>query len=192
MGWKRDGYAAHEGAVGVLLPDGSEPGPVYFDTGSGGDVHESTNWWIYDGTLGAPRADRIRARCACGWRGQDAYPVDWEAVVRRDPYAYDTSGPERDWERHVDDVQARTVPLPAEVSDLLQQLRQRLERLIDDAPLAAVKAAGELESMAAAIGPVAAYLAVREDDLSWPRVAEALGTTEQEARSRLLHYEYRR
>ncbi|MGW7328436.1 hypothetical protein ACWGIU_07455 [Streptomyces sp. NPDC054840] len=30
--------AAHEGSVGVLLADGSEPGPVYFDVGSGSYV----------------------------------------------------------------------------------------------------------------------------------------------------------
>ncbi|MFF7183114.1 hypothetical protein [Streptomyces sp. NPDC008121] len=192
MGWKRDGFPAHEGTVGVLLADGSEPGPACFGAGSGGHVHESTDWWVYDGTLGAPRAERIRARCACGWRGAAAYPIDWESVVRRDPYAYDTSEAERDWESHLEDVEGRSVPLPAEVSDLLHELRRRLEQLVDDAPLAAVKAAGRLEAMAGAVGSPAAYLAVRGAEVSWHQVAEALGTTVEEARSRLLRYEYRR
>ncbi len=30
--------------VGVLPADGSEPGPVFFDLGSGSTFHESTSW----------------------------------------------------------------------------------------------------------------------------------------------------
>jgi hypothetical protein len=191
MGWKKDGFPAHEGAVGVLLADSSEPGPVYFDMGSGSEMHESTDWWVYDGTLNAPRAERIRARCACGWRGETAYLIEWEKAERHDPFAYDTSEAERDWEAHLDDVEARSVPLPIEVTDLLHQLRQRLEQLVDDAPLAAVRAAGRLEAMAGAIGSPAAYRAVRGAEVSWRQIADALGTTEEEARSRLLRYEYR-
>ncbi|MFF7177989.1 hypothetical protein [Streptomyces sp. NPDC008121] len=163
-----------------------------YGAGGGNPLRESRDWWVYDGILGAPRAQRIRAACACGWRGGTAYRIRWDEVERGVPYAYDTTDAERDWEAHLDDVEARTVPLPTEVSDLLHRLRQRLEQLVDDAPLVAVKAAGELETIAAAIGPPAAYLAVRADGVSWQRIADALGTTGQEARSRLLRYEYRR
>ncbi|WP_445269287.1 hypothetical protein [Streptomyces sp. DSM 41634] len=38
--------AAHEGSVGVLLADGSEPGPVYIDVGSGSHVPSSTEWQV--------------------------------------------------------------------------------------------------------------------------------------------------
>ncbi|MFD3779717.1 hypothetical protein [Streptomyces sp. NPDC058612] len=54
--------AAHEGSVGVLLADGSEPGPVYFDVGSGPNVPSSTEWHAYDGRFGRP--------CAAVLRGQ--------------------------------------------------------------------------------------------------------------------------
>lgn len=192
MAWQRDGFLAHEGAVGVLLADGSEPGPVYFDTGSGGHFHKSTDWWIYDGTFRAPVAERMRAKCACGWRAENSYLVDWDQVERRDPHAYDTSAPAGDWKAHIDDVKARTVPLPANVTDLLSQLQEKLEALVDDAPLAALKAVNDLEEIVASIAPVAASIAVRGDEIPWPRIAEGLGTTEPDARSRLHRYEYRR
>ncbi|MFE1230620.1 hypothetical protein [Streptomyces sp. NPDC058745] len=189
MGWMADGFPSHVGSVGVLLSDGSEPGPVYYDTGSSAFFHESTDWWVYDGTLNAPRAQQMRARCACGWRAESAYLMDWDSVERGDPDDYDTSDAERDWKAHVDAVRALTVPLPTEVSDLMEQLRQRLDRLVDDAPLAALKAVSGLESIIALVAPPAAYFAVRAGDVSWQQIAEGLGTTEDEARSRLMRYE---
>ncbi|MFC9706509.1 hypothetical protein ACFTWD_38130 [Streptomyces sp. NPDC056943] len=65
-GWERDGFESHEGVAGVLQADGSEPGPVYFDLGSGSSFHESIGWWQYDGTMGRPTATSMRGRCACG------------------------------------------------------------------------------------------------------------------------------
>lgn len=189
MAWERDGFLAHEGAVGVLVADGSEPGPVFFDLGSGGSFHESTDWWIYDGTFRAPLAERMRAKCACGWRADTSYPIDWERVECREPHAYDTSAPAGDWDAHIDDVKARTVPLPAKVTDLLSQLQEQLEALVDDAPLAALKAVNDLEAIVASIAPTAAFIAVRGDRIPLPRIAEGLGTTEPEARSRLHRYE---
>ncbi|MGW7434067.1 hypothetical protein ACWGIN_31615 [Streptomyces sp. NPDC054861] len=50
-------------------------------------------------------------------------------------------------------------------------------------PVAA--APGTTTPPSAAIGPGAAYVAAREDELSWPRVAED-SATEQKARSRIL------
>ncbi|MFF7300583.1 hypothetical protein [Streptomyces sp. NPDC008265] len=70
----RDLGAAHEGAVGVLLQDGSEPGPVYFDVGSGSYVPSSTEWHVHDGWCGRPKAALLRG--ACGWRGEAEYPLD--------------------------------------------------------------------------------------------------------------------
>ncbi|MFI1815210.1 hypothetical protein ACH414_33225 [Streptomyces sp. NPDC020422] len=52
-----------------------------------------------------------------------------------------------------------------------------------------LKAAGKLEALVADYGPLAArYIA--GDSIPLPRVAEALGTTEKAASSRLTHYEY--
>ncbi|MDX3533974.1 hypothetical protein PV721_06250 [Streptomyces sp. MB09-01] len=72
--------AAHEGSVGVLLADGSEPGPVYFDVGSGPCVPSSTEWHAYDGRHGRPRAALLRGSCSCGWRGMAEYPLDWTTL----------------------------------------------------------------------------------------------------------------
>ncbi|MEV0992806.1 hypothetical protein [Streptomyces sp. NPDC049949] len=66
--------AAHQGSVGVLLADGSEPGPVYFDVGSGPSMPSSTEWHAYDGL---PRAALLRGSCSCGWRGAAESPLDW-------------------------------------------------------------------------------------------------------------------
>ncbi|MGO4634937.1 hypothetical protein AB4225_29020 [Streptomyces sp. 2RAF24] len=189
MGWQREGFETHVGEVGVLLADGSEPGPVYFDLGSGSHFHESTDWWVYDGSLRRPTATSMRGKCACGWRGEGTYPIDWEQVDRRDRDAYDTAGPLKDWEAHLDDVAARTVSLPDDVEGLLRTLRERLDELVDDAPLVVLKAAGKLETLAADYGSIAARY-ITGDAVALPEVAEALGTTEKAASSRLAHYTY--
>lgn len=191
MAWERDGFASHEGSVGVLLTDGSEPPPAVYDIGSGANFYETTDWWVYDGTLRAPLADRMRGKCSCGWRGEKSYPIEWDEVRRDDPYAYDTSAPRHDWGEHLDDVEARTVPLPADIIELLSQLRSRLEILSDDAPLAALKAVNELEGIVAAIGPNAAFIALRGDKIPWDQIAEGLGATETDARNRLFRYSHR-
>ncbi|MEU0404585.1 hypothetical protein ABZ318_31075 [Streptomyces sp. NPDC006197] len=190
MGWEREGFESHEGVVGVLLADGSEPGPVYFDVGSSSYFHESTDWWAYDGTFRRPTATTMRGRCACGWRGENTYPIDWEKARRLEPYGYDTSGPEKDWDNHMDQVAARAISLPEDVAALLRRLRERLDLLLDDAPLAALKAADDLEVIVAMTGPHAASLVTRGQAIPMPQIAEALGMTEKAARSRLLYYEH--
>ncbi|MFD0367532.1 hypothetical protein [Streptomyces sp. NPDC059071] len=190
MGWKREGFESHEGEVGVLLADGSEPGPVYFDMGSGGYFHESTDWWVYTGQSRRPTATTMRGRCACGWRGTRTFPIDWQEVDRNDLGAYDVSGPQADWEAHLDEVAARTVPLPEDVADLLNRLHERLDELVDDHPLTVLKAANELESAVALFGPLATrFLGGGEED-AVAQVAAALGMTEKAAGLRLRHYRY--
>ncbi|MFD4224673.1 hypothetical protein [Streptomyces griseus] len=186
--WSTEEFgASHEGQPGVVLADGTEPGPVFFDTGSGPDVHQSTSWWVYDGTLRAPVAAQLRGACSCGWRGEHLYPIDWDQVDRREPYAYDTTGPEDDWERHVAEVEAGTVPLPDDVAALLAQVQERLDTLADTAPLAALRAVAALERTTQIIGRVAANLA-SADDPAGERTGPALGITPDKARSRLVHY----
>ncbi|MWA07694.1 hypothetical protein [Streptomyces sp. BA2] len=67
MDWMLDEFGkSHAGRPGVVLDDEIEPGPVYFDFGSGANIHKTTDWWVYDGTLGAPLAMQMRGSCACG------------------------------------------------------------------------------------------------------------------------------
>ncbi|MFE5899856.1 hypothetical protein ACFQ67_20990 [Streptomyces sp. NPDC056488] len=171
--------------VGVLLADGSEPGPVFFDLGSGSNFHESTSWWDYDGDFRRPTAVAMRGRCACGWRGTKTYPIDWEKVREDDdPDIYDTSGPYAEWEAHLDDVAGRVVALPGDLVALLGQVRERLDRLwLEEDPArryaAILRACGELEAIVAETGPEAARALAREQEESMPAVAEALGMTEK-------------
>ncbi|QKW07392.1 hypothetical protein HUT18_14355 [Streptomyces sp. NA04227] len=192
MEWKTEQFgSSHEGRPGAVLTDGEEPKPVYFDVGSGANFHKSTDWWVYDGTFRAPRATNMRGSCSCGWRGESLYPIDWSEVDKRVPGAYDTSGPYEDWEGHIASVEAQSVPLPAEVEDLVQQLDDKLADLSYQAPLAALKAVAALERIAVRVGRDAAY-EVQADELSPETVAKALGLAEEKVRSRLLHYSLKR
>ncbi|MFE2295055.1 hypothetical protein [Streptomyces sp. NPDC059452] len=186
--WSTEEFeASHEGRPGVMLADGTEPGPVYFDAGSGPNVHRSTDWWVYDGTLGAPLATRMRGACSCGWRGETLYPIDWDRVDRWQPYDFDTTGPEEEWDRHVAEVEAGAVPLPDDVVELLDRIETRLDRLAADAPLAAIRAIAALERTTCYIGRTAALHAEADDPLG-ERMGTALGLTPEKARSRLFHY----
>lgn len=192
MEWQSEQFGtSHEGRAAAVLADGSEPKPMYFDVGSGGNGYRTSDWWVYDGTLRAPLATDLRGACSCGWRGAARYPVVWEDVVPHRPYLYDTSGPEGDWVRHIDDVEARSVPLPDALTVLLEQVEVALERLADDAPLAALRAVAALERTASEVGHRAALTAEADTD-SWETIATALGLTEQDAHSRLTRYTLRR
>ncbi|MFC7794804.1 hypothetical protein [Streptomyces cinereoruber] len=137
-----------------------------------------------------------RSRCACGWRGTKTYPIDWETVRENDdPDAYDTTGPYTEWETHLDDVAGRAVTLPEDLATLLGQVRERIDRLWleeDKARACAtmLKACDALETIVAQAGPEAAQVLGREQDEVAPAIAEALGTTEQAACTRLLHYQH--
>ncbi|MFJ1569664.1 hypothetical protein ACIOG8_36535 [Streptomyces erythrochromogenes] len=96
--------AAHEGSVGVALADGTEPGPVYFDVGSGPNMPSSREWHAYDARHGRPRAALLRGSCSCGWRGAAEYPLDWTALPGDRPLYeadVDLSGPIADYAAHV-------------------------------------------------------------------------------------------
>ncbi|MER8237552.1 hypothetical protein [Streptomyces sp. NPDC094049] len=191
-GWQRDGFESHVGAVGVLLADGSEPGPVFYDLGSGGSVHQSTDWRSYDGEFGHPRAVSMRGRCACGWRGSPVYPIDWAEVGELgDPDAYDVSGPYGDWAAHLDEVSARVVVLPEELVVALKRVREEMDRLFlgEGAYVRVLRTCGELEAIVVAAGPEAVRFLASGEDGEVPRVAEALGMTEEAARVRLARYE---
>lgn len=191
MEWQTDEFAdQHDGRPAAVLPDGSEPGPLVHDIGSGSEFHETSDWWIYDGTLRAPKAAGLRAACSCGWRGAARYPIDWEEVVDEHPYRYDTSGPRRDWQQHITDVEARTVPLPAGLAALPARVDEELEHLADEAPLAALRAIGALERTTTRTARTAAYN-IKADEVPTEQVAAGLGMSERSAASRLSHYHYR-
>ncbi|MFE4799312.1 hypothetical protein ACFRFL_30685 [Streptomyces sp. NPDC056708] len=150
------------------------------------------SWWVYDGTLGAPLATELRGACSCGWRGSARYPLDWETVDRRRPYLADTSGPEGDWDTHITEVRARTVPVPADLTALLDQVETRLTALVADEPLAALRAVAALERLTEWVATDAAFSVDTVDGPRWDTVAQALGISEQAARSRLTRYALRR
>ncbi len=191
MGWQTDEFgSSHQGTAGVLLNDGSEPKPVWIDSGSGGGGHRTSEWWAYNGHHPRPRASHLRASCSCGWRGESRYPIDWEAVgdaPHRDYDVVDLSGPRGDWDRHVEEVEARTVPVPEDVESLLERLEERLGALAGDSPLAALRAVAAVDRIVRRIGWDAAY-GVDPDETSWDEIGKALGLTEQAAKSRLRSY----
>ncbi|MEU2954834.1 hypothetical protein [Streptomyces xanthochromogenes] len=116
----------------MRLADGSEPGPVYFDVGSGTHMPSSTQWHVYDGRFGRPRATVLRGSCSCGWRGMAEYPLDWTTLPHDKPLyeaAIDLSGPIADHDAHLSVIRAAAVQLPAELIDLFTDLVRRLNGL---------------------------------------------------------------
>ncbi|MBB5937146.1 hypothetical protein [Streptomyces zagrosensis] len=189
MAWVTEEFgASHEGRAQALLADGSEPKPVYFDVGSGGYVPSLDTWSVYDGMYGRPLAKHVQGSCSCGWRGERRYLLDWSEDEDGERYAAEEEpGPRVDWQEHVHQVEAASVPLPEDVRHLLEQVAKRLSALADDAPLAAVKAVAALERTADHLAKEAAFNTMA-DELPWEDIATGLGLTEQDARSRLMDY----
>ncbi|MFD5880107.1 hypothetical protein [Streptomyces yangpuensis] len=184
--WTVEFEDAHTGAVGVLV-GGGEPGPAYFDVGSGSDVPSTTHWSAYDGQVGRPRAEALRAVCACGWRGAAEYPLDWATVGDQPLYEADVdlTGPLADWNAHLSLVRDQAVPLPEPLAALLAETTEQLTATTEDAPLIALRAAGMLERIAARVGREAAG-ALADDGVSAEAVAAGLGTTRSKALILLL------
>jgi hypothetical protein len=182
--WEYDEFAGeHDGRAAAVLADGSEPKPMLYDTGSTANFHETSDWWVYDGTRRAPLATGLRGACSCGWRGSTVHPLDWDEVPD-DPYGYDLDGPYNDWDDHVAGVASLTVPLPAQVSGLLQQVDSTLEGLADSGPLAALRALAALERTLARTSRTAAYH-LDADEVPLDRIATGLGISPRSARSLL-------
>ncbi|GAA3271642.1 hypothetical protein [Streptomyces lavendulae] len=177
--------ASHEGAVEVVLSDGSVPEPVYFDSGSGSAGQRVSQWSVYDGRPRIPRAAALRAVCSCGWKGSKQ-DLDWEAIGRQDlAEAGDGQADacERAWDTHTAAVEASTIPLPDTITMLLEQLEEEIDKLAKTSPIAAVRAARRTEITAEHVG----YWAARSTlhDLTPGQAAAALGLTESAARSEL-------
>ncbi|WP_063781730.1 hypothetical protein [Streptomyces sp. XY413] len=182
--------AAHEGSVGVLLADGTEPGPVYYDVGSGAHMPSTKEWHAYDGRFSRPRAATLRGSCTCGWRGMAEYPLDWTALPADKPLYevdIDLSGPIADYEAHLSVIRDAAVQLPAELTGILTELVGRLGGLAAEEPLVALKALADLRHVIAEVGQDAAYeLAAQQVPLE--EIATGLGTSETAARTYLNSY----
>ncbi|MEV0695899.1 hypothetical protein [Streptomyces sp. NPDC050388] len=190
MTWQTDEFGtSHEGFVGAVLADGSEPKPVVLDIGSGANVDRTREWWAYTGQWGLPKAAGYRAACACGWRGQ-SHPVDWEQVDDGRLDEVNVSAAHDDWAAHIDTVTRQAVPLPDELTDTLGRLEDQLARLADQAPVAALRAVGELERLTRNVGHQAAH-AAEDDGLAPETVGRALGISAGAAQSRLAGYRLR-
>lgn len=188
MVWQTKEFGtSHEGFVGAVLDDGSEPKPVFLDIGSGADGYQTCEWWAYTGQWGQPKAAGYRAACACGWRGQSR-PVDWEQIDDGRLDEVDISAAYDDWAGHIDTVDRQTVPLPDDLTDTLTRLENQLARLTDQAPVAAPRAVSELERLTRTISRQAAHTA-EADDLSPETIGKALGISTDAARSRLTRYQ---
>ncbi|MGW6577393.1 hypothetical protein ACWGAN_35200 [Streptomyces sp. NPDC054945] len=82
-------------------------------------------------------------------------------------------------------VREAAVPLPEPLAALLVETAERLTVTAQDAPLAALRAAGVLERIAARVGPEAVG-ALGDHSLSADTLATALGTTRSRALVLLL------
>ncbi|MFD9411580.1 hypothetical protein ACFWBN_31790 [Streptomyces sp. NPDC059989] len=189
--WKTDEFGkSHAGRVGVLLEDGSVPKPVYFD-GNSSTGHTSAFWAGYSGRpFYGPRAHMLRAVCTCGWTGTE-YPLDWQRIGdtplhEDEPTWTDAENCRDDWDRHIETVEASTIAFPAEIDDLLTKTNEALDRLTDESPAAALKAARRLEILAQAIGYHAARAAHRS--MEPEEVGAALGVTGDQAEDLLDRY----
>ncbi|CAL9673429.1 hypothetical protein SUDANB15_07581 (plasmid) [Streptomyces sp. enrichment culture] len=188
MAWQTEEFgASHEGFVGAVLDDGSEPKPVFLDVGSGTGGYQTCAWWAYTGQWGRPKAAGYRAACTCGWRGRSR-PVDWEQIDDGRLDEVDVSASYDDWAGHIDTVARQTVPLPDDLTDTLTRLEGQLARLASQVPVAALRAVGELERLTRSIGHQAAH-AAEADDLSPETIGKALGINAGATRSRLTHYQ---
>ncbi|WP_256984810.1 hypothetical protein [Streptomyces sp. 2R] len=85
----------------------------------------------------------------------------------------------------------RCVPVPEELSALLDEVELQLDKLSFGAPLAALRAVSRLERIVTETGRRAAYGADADAKAGAP-IGPGLGLPEDEARRRLLRYTLRR
>ncbi|MFF2812239.1 hypothetical protein ACFVT2_34705 [Streptomyces sp. NPDC058000] len=181
--------SSHEGAVGVLLADGTVPASVFFDTGSGAHGRSVSQWSVYDGGIAhGPRAAALRAVCSCGWNGPE-HRLDWDAIGEQKltEAAHGLADTcMEDWDTHTAGVEQSALPLPETVTVLLARLQEEIEKLAKTSPLAAVRAARRLEVTAAQVGYWPAHDA--RQDTTVEQAAAALGLNEDAARKLMARF----
>ncbi|MBT2509454.1 hypothetical protein J7I98_26970 [Streptomyces sp. ISL-98] len=180
---------SHEGAVGVLLDDGTVPPPVFFGMNSGPGGQSVSQWSVYDGRDAyGPRAAALRAVCSCGWTGPERQ-LDWDEIGDRKltEAAGDMAGTcTLDWDEHTAEVEQSAIPLPETVTSLLTQLQEEIEKLAKDSPLAALRAARRLEVAAVEVGYWSAHDARK--GATPEQAATALGLNEDAARKLMARF----
>ncbi|MFE7093369.1 hypothetical protein [Streptomyces erythrochromogenes] len=122
--------------------------------GGGSDVPSTAHWSAYDGRAGRSCAEALRAGCACGWRGGPEYALDWATLGDR-PLCeadVDLTGPLADWHAHLSLLRDKAAPLPEPLAALLVEITEQLTTTTADKPLAALRAVGMLERIAARVG----------------------------------------
>ncbi|WP_327250464.1 hypothetical protein [Streptomyces sp. NBC_01244] len=180
---------SHAGAVEAVLPDGTVPDPVYFDSASGSGGEAVSQWSIYDGRrTQVPRAAALRAVCSCGWTGPERR-LDWDAIGGQDLVDggdEQADACDRDWYGHTDQVEATAIPLPETVTTLLARLEAEIEKLTRTSPIAAVRAARRLEVIAERVGYWAARDTARDVDTA--QAATHLGLDENATRKLMARF----
>ena len=186
---------SHQGRSGVLLEDGTEPGPALFDVGGGGHMHKSHRWQDYDGKYGHPRAAALRGACSCGWRGETRYPLIWVTTDGEDWVKDAPTGDcSRDWSAHLEQVDAASAEVPDKLDKHVATLVRQLDDLSIDEPLTVLKVVERLERQLKEVRQATAYQVLseqsrQEEGRSWEEIAAALALPVDQVQSRLLHYE---
>ncbi|MGW6691889.1 hypothetical protein [Streptomyces sp. NPDC054961] len=187
--WTTDEFGkSHEGRAGVLLADGSVPKPVYFD-GASSYGQEVRHWSVYDGGTWPkrPQAAVLRAECACGWTGP-SHPINWDEIADQPFHHAGTDIADQcidDWDHHILNIGASTIPLPLELDTLLETVTTAIENLAQDSPTAALKAARRLELIAQRTSYAPAHEARDQDPET---VAAQLGLNLDQTRSLLARF----
>ncbi|MFI8265766.1 hypothetical protein [Streptomyces sp. NPDC085665] len=107
-----------------------------------GVVRGCARWSAYDGRSRQPRAEALRAGCACGWRGAAEYSLDRDATGGQLLYEADVdlTGPLADWNAHLSLVRVKATPLTEPWAALLVEITEELTATTADSPLAALRA----------------------------------------------------
>ncbi|MFJ7593308.1 hypothetical protein ACIQZO_39245 [Streptomyces sp. NPDC097617] len=143
---------------------------------------------------GALRVRGSRRRWGGGFRGERVPRVRVEhtrldpaalAVTGRFEADVDLAGALADWTARLSVVRDEAVPLPEPLAALLVEITEQLTATAAATPLAALRAVGVLERIAARVGREAVG-AVGDDGMSAEAVATALGTTRSKALVLLL------
>ncbi|MFD4743239.1 hypothetical protein ACFWNQ_38565 [Streptomyces virginiae] len=97
----------------------------------------------------------------------------------------DLGGPLADWNAHLSLVRDKAAPLPESLAALLVEVAEQLTATTADVPLAALRAVGVLERIAARVGREAAGV-LADGGVSAKAAATGLGTTRSKALMLLL------
>jgi hypothetical protein len=190
MGWVHDDgeddLYEHEGYPVAVLADGSEPEKLQFPVpGREGVTTGNGAWWLYTGEEGRPLAVAVRGGCACGWRSEDTFPVDFDDHETTDGYEYN-DGPFGAWQfEHIASLLGTA--MPRELREALATVARLVREQSVARPMVALAAIGQLEKLVGDVAPTAGAGA-RNSGEKWTVIGRALGTTRQAAYQRFSRF----